>query len=203
MEEDIQHNESVTKTPIGIEERLEAAVDKASKRIKYAAAHDEEIIRALAIVNDFIKKKKRVCYGGTAMNAILPDSEKFYDPEMDLPDYDFYTPAAEKDVKDLVDMLNAAGFKDVYHKIGIHEGTQKVLVNFVPIADVSQIDPELFAVLYRRSIAKDGIHYTDDNILRMMMYLELSRPKGAVDRWPKVFERLQLIAKVLNTFLTN
>lgn len=195
MEEDIQHNESVTKTPIGIEERLEAAVDKASKRIKYAAAHDEEIIRALAIVNDFIKKKKRVCYGGTAMNAILPDSEKFYDPEMDLPDYDFYTPAAEKDVKDLVDMLNAAGFKDVYHKIGIHEGTQKVLVNFVPIADVSQIDPELFAVLYRRSIAKDGIHYTDDNILRMMMYLELSRPKGAVDRWPKVFERLQLINK--------
>ena len=195
MEEDIQHNESVTKTPAGLEERLEAAVDKASKRIKYEAAHDEEIIRALTIVNDFIKKKKRVCYGGTAMNAILPDSEKFYDPEMDLPDYDFYTPAAEKDVKDLVDMLNDAGFKDVYHKIGIHEGTQKVLVNFVPIADVSQIDPELFAVLYRRSIAKDGIHYTDDNILRMMMYLELSRPKGAVDRWPKVFERLQLINK--------
>lgn len=196
MEEDIeQHSDTVAKTPAGVEERLEAAVEKASERIKYEAAHDEEIIRALTIVNEFIKQKKRVCYGGTAMNAILPDSEKFYDPEMDLPDYDFYTPAAENDVVELVNMLNAAGFKDVYHKMGIHEGTRKVLVNFVPIADITQIDSHLFTVLYRRSIVRGGVHYTDDNILRMMMYLELSRPKGMVDRWPKVFERLQLINK--------
>jgi hypothetical protein len=47
--------------------------------------------------------------------------------------------------------------------------------------------------MYRRSIKQDGIHYTDPDVLRMMMYLELSRPRGMVDRWKKVFERLQLI----------
>jgi hypothetical protein len=47
--------------------------------------------------------------------------------------------------------------------------------------------------MYRRSIKQNGVHYTDPDVLRMMMYLELSRPKGDVDRWPKVFERLQLI----------
>lgn len=195
MEEDIQLHDTSIKNPVGVKERLELAIDKASKRLKYEAAHDEEIIRALKIVEDFIKRKKRVCYGGTAMNALLPPSEKFYDPELELPDYDFYTPDIESDVEDLVNELNTAGFKDVYQKIGIHDGTKKVLVNYIPIADVTLIDPELFAILYRRSAVRDGVHYTDENILRMMMYLELSRPKGMVDRWGKVFDRLQLINK--------
>lgn len=195
MEEDIQLHDTSIKNPTGVKERLELAIDKASKRLKYEAAHDEEIIRALKIVEDFIKRKKRVCYGGTAMNALLPPSEKFYDPELELPDYDFYTPDIESDVEDLVNELNTAGFKDVYQKIGIHDGTKKVLVNYIPIADVTLIDPELFAILYRRSAVRDGVHYTDENILRMMMYLELSRPKGMVDRWGKVFDRLQLINK--------
>lgn len=194
MEEDIRsYSTTPVKSSTKVEDRLEAAIEEASKRIKYDSAHDEEILRSMSIVADFIKKKKRVCYGGTAMNSILPQAKKFYNPELDLPDYDFYTPDVDGDVDELVALLNSEGFKDVYHKVGIHEGTKKILVNFVPVADISSIEPELFAVLLRRSILKDGMHYTDDVILRMMMYLELSRPKGMVERWPKVYERLQLI----------
>jgi len=194
MEEDIAvYKGTVSKNKEYIEKRLESAVEKASERIKYAEAHDEQLIHALAVVRDFIKRKKRVCYGGTAMNAILPPSKRFYDPDVDLPDYDFYTPDLDGDVKDLVAVLKKEGFKEVYSKIGIHDGTKKVLVNYAPIADISYIDPELFGVLFRRSILKDEMHYTDEHILRMMMYLELSRPKGEVDRWPKVFQRLELI----------
>ena len=187
--------ETLTKTPEGLTERLEHAIDKASKRLKYESAHDTEIIRAIGIVGEFLKRKKRVCYGGTAMNAILPEKAKFYNPKFDLPDYDFYTPNVDSDVEELVSDLNKGGFKDVYQKIGIHEGTKKVLVNFTPIADVTHIDYQLYSIMYRRSVVKDGIHHTDENILRMMMYLELSRPKGAIDRWAKVFERLSLINK--------
>ena len=119
MEEDIRlHRDTGTKTSARIEQRLEAAIEKASKRIKYDAAHDDEIIRALSVVEEFIKKKKRVCYGGTAMNALLPDSKKFYDLEYDLPDYDFYTPDPDGDVEDLVSILNKEGFKDVYQLDG-------------------------------------------------------------------------------------
>jgi hypothetical protein len=194
MEEDIRlYSATPVKTSTKVEDRLEEAIEQASKRIKYDSAHDEEILRSMAIVAEFIKQKKRVCYGGTAMNSLLPKSKKFYNPELDLPDYDFYTPDVEGDVEELVNMLNKEGFNDVYHKVGIHEGTKKILVNFVPVADISNIDSELFAVLLRRSILKDGMHYTDDIVLRMMMYLELSRPKGMVERWTKVYERLQLI----------
>jgi hypothetical protein len=196
MEEDIYTHRSEIKVPksaVKVEERLKEAIEAAEDRQAYESAHDEQLLHALGIVANFIKRKRRVCYGGTAMNAILPKSKQFYDPQHDLPDYDFYTPQLKEDVQDLVDDLKAAGFKDVYHRIGIHEGTEKILVNFVAVADITHIESDIFSILYRRSVKKDGIHYTDPDILRMMMYLELSRPRGQVDRWEKVYERLQLI----------
>lgn len=201
MEEDINQRLTSplarTKTMVKVEDRLEAVVNAAEERMKYESAHDEQLLGALDVVADFIQRKKRVCYGGTAMNELLPDSKKFYDPRVDLPDYDFYTPDVKADISDLVDDLKVAGYRDVYHKVGIHEGTYKILVNFVPVADVSAIDSELFTALLRRSVLKNGIHYTDPDVLRMMMFLELSRPKGMVSRWKKVFERLQLINQLL------
>jgi len=196
MEEDIQRRQVsplAEKTSDRINQKLQAAIDRANERINYESAHNEELLRALSIVQDFIKRKKRICYGGTAMNAILPENRRFYDPDTDLPDYDFYTPTADKDVDELVNDLKKEGFNEVYHKVGMHAGTKKILVNFVAVADISEISPELFAIMYRRSIADNGMHYTDPDVLRMMMYLEISRPRGEVDRWTKVFERLQLI----------
>jgi hypothetical protein len=196
MEEDIQRRQvspMARQTSEHVKEKLQEAIEKANNHINFESAHDDKLLLALSIVKDFIKKKKRVCYGGTAMNSILPENKRFYDPNTDLPDYDFYTPNAEEDVKELVEVLEKGGFKDVYHKVGMHEGTKKILVNFIAVADVSEISPELFAIIYRRSIVKEGIHYTDPDVLRMMMYLELSRPLGMPERWTKVFERLQLI----------
>ena len=135
MEEDILIKAKDDKKKL-IETRLDDAIEKASNRIKYEEAHDEELLHALSIVRDFIKKKKRVCYGGTAMNAILPVSKQFYDKNLDLPDYDFYTPDLDSYVKELVKLLEKEGFQDVYSKVGIHDGTKKVLVNYTPIADI-------------------------------------------------------------------
>jgi hypothetical protein len=195
MEEDIQLRQvsPVAASIEKVEERLEAAIEKATYRINYESAHNEELINALSIVENFIRRKKRVCYGGTAMNAILPEERRFYNSDTDLPDYDYYTPELDADVDELVADMKKAGFKEVYHKVGMHEGTKKILVNFVPVADITAISPELFAIMYRRSVVRDGVHYTDPDMLRMMMYLEISRPFGMPERWKKVFERLQLI----------
>jgi hypothetical protein len=100
----------------------------ASERMKYDSAHDPELLKALRVVENFLKAKKRVCYGGTAMNAILPPSKQFYNPVLDLPDYDFFTPEMDDDIEDLVALLRKSGFKEIYHKVGIHEGTKKILV---------------------------------------------------------------------------
>ena len=46
----------------------------------------------LNVVQKFMKKHKRICYGGTASNSILPKDKQFYDYDIDIPDYDFFSP---------------------------------------------------------------------------------------------------------------
>jgi len=179
-----------------IQKQLDALkdyADAAEELQGYESAHNPEILYALDIIEQFLRRKGRVCYGGTAINALLPKSLKFYDKDKTLPDYDFYTPDLEGDIHDLLSMLVKAGFKEVNQRVGIHEGTKKILVNYMPIADISSIDPKLYKIIYERSVVKEGIHYCDADFLRMLMYLEISRPKGQASRYEKVFERLVLL----------
>jgi hypothetical protein len=74
----------------------------------------------------------------------------------------------------------------------MHEGTIKMYVNYIPVADITAIDPKIYRFLSKRETRIDGISYIDPNSLRMLMYLELSRPRGEVGRWEKVYERLVL-----------
>lgn len=172
---------------------LEMSVKEAKKRIDMTAASDESIVKAIRVVERFLRRKRRVCYGGQAINAQLPRGRQFYDEKTTLPDYDFFSPSVREDVEELIRDLEAEGFKDVSKKVGMHEGTMKVLVNFVPVADCSEMHPELFATTQRRARAVNGIYYCDPQFLLMLMYLELSRPRGEVDRWKKVYERLTLL----------
>jgi hypothetical protein len=171
---------------------IKQASELAQAKIDYASAHDDNIIRAIDVVEDFLRKKHRLCYGGQAINAHLPAKYKFYDPEFSIPDYDFFTPAQATDIQVLVKDLKKAGFTEISVREGMHEGTIKVYVDYIPVADMTSIDPKLYRILSKREYRTDGISYLDANALRMLMYLELSRPRGEVGRWAKVFERLSL-----------
>jgi hypothetical protein len=174
-------------------ELLKQVINQAEKRVNFAVANDENVIKAIACVERFLRKKKRVCYGGQAINSLLPKARRFYDLKYTVPDYDFFSPSMEADVEELIKDLEAAGFDDISKKLSVHEGTTKIYVNFVPVADISDMSAEMFAIIQKRAKAVDGILYCDPDFLRMMMYLELSRPRGEVDRWTKVFERLTLL----------
>lgn len=118
---------------------------------------------------------------------------QFYDERYSVPDYDFFSPTFEEDTDELIEELKNAGFSDVNKKLSVHDGTSKILMNFIPVADCSSFHPTLFKVLQKRAVSVNGILYADPDFLRMNMYVELSRPRGEVDRWRKVFERLTLL----------
>ena len=61
-------------------ELIKKASEEAQHKIDYFTAHDIEILHAISIVEDFLKKKHRICYGGQAINAHLPVKYKFYNP---------------------------------------------------------------------------------------------------------------------------
>jgi hypothetical protein len=134
-----------------------------------------------------------MCYGGTAINNILPKNKQFYDPEVDIPDYDFFSTNPQKLCIKLSKQLKKAGLENVEAKPGMHLGTFKVFCEFIGVADISAMNPEIFEKLWKEAIVKDSIHYVPPDFLRMNVYLELSRPMGDVSRWKKVYGRLQLM----------
>jgi hypothetical protein len=172
---------------------LRTAVDEAEQQQGAKSANSEEIKKMILIVESFIRRKKLICYGGTAINNILPKQSQFYDKDIEIPDYDFFSANALADTKELCDIFAKEGFEETEGKSGQHHGTYKVFVNFIPIADITLIPKELFESLAEEAIRVAGILYAPANYLRMSMYLELSRPNGDISRWEKVLKRMSLL----------
>ena len=174
---------------------LRSAVDKAEENIAKRVVSSPEIKSIIEIVENFIKKKNLICYGGTAINNILPKEDQFYNKELEIPDYDFFSVNALNDAKELADMYYKSNFTEVEAKSGQHYRTYKVFVNYIPIADITYIPKEIFYSIKRESIRVAGILYAPPNYLRMGMFLELSRPAGDTSRWEKVLKRITLLNK--------
>lgn len=172
---------------------LRHAIDVNESQIGEELINSESIQQIITILEDFLIKQKLLCYGGTAINNILPKDVQFYKRDIELPDYDFFSPNALTHAKELCDIYYQHGFHEVEAKSGVHLGTYKVYVNFMPIADITYINPLLFNNLFEESINIAGIRYAPPNFLRMCMYLELSRPKGDISRWEKVLKRLNIL----------
>ena len=174
---------------------LRHAIDENDKIKHEKEANSPTVIEMISILEEFLRKKKCICYGGTAINNILPKEAQFYNRDIEVPDYDFYSKNALDDAKELADIYFKKGYTDVEAKSGMHYGTFKVFVNFIPIADITQLHKSIFDSIRKESIAIDGIVYAPPNFLRMSMYLELSRPNGDTTRWEKVLKRLTLLNK--------
>ena len=176
-------------------EILRDAVDKATKQMGEKVAQSNDVKDIIAILEDFLRKKETLCYGGTAVNNILPEQDRFYNRDIEIPDYDFFTPHAIEYARELAKIYFDRGYTEVEAKSGVHEGTYKVFVNFMPIADITYLEPTLFANLSKKAIKINAVSYCPPNYLRMAMYQELSRPMGDVTRWEKVLKRIILLNK--------
>lgn len=172
---------------------LRSAVDTIENTEGSRLVHNPEVQKMISMVEDFIRDKELICYGGTAINNLLPEHDQFYNKNIDLPDYDFFSTKPLEHAKELANIFHAAGYEEIEAKSGMHPGTFKVYVNFIPIADITYLVKEIYDAIKKEAIQVDGILYTPPDYLRMSMYLELSRPKGDVSRWEKVLKRLTLL----------
>lgn len=174
-------------------------IERIAKKLEMAnnkkAAADPIVQVSLAIVEEFLKTNEVMCYGGTAINNLLPPRDRFYNPTYDVPDYDFFSKEPQEHAMKLADRLAKAGIKNIEVRPGQHLGTFKVFSDFEGVADITHLDAPIFDRLWKENITRDGIHYVTPNFLRMSVYLELSRPQGDVSRWTKVYERLLLLNK--------
>lgn len=154
-----------------------------------------ETIKIIRILETFLKKKGLMCYGGIALNNILPKSSQFYE-DHEMPDYDVYSNNPVDDIKDITDMYYEEGYDNCYASSNpIHLGSYKLFVNYMAVLDVTHVPDALYKSLYIDRITVDGICYTPVNFLRRSIYNELSNPEGDVARFEKVYSRLLLVNK--------
>jgi hypothetical protein len=176
-------------------EDLEKIIDHLTLENDKKAAANPVTKQSLSIVHQFLKDHPVMCYGGTAINNLLPEEDRFYDPETTVPDYDFYSRTPQEHAMLLANQLSDAGIASVEVKPGMHLGTFKVFADYEGVADITHLDADIFDRLWDENVVVGGIHYVTPNFLRMSMYLELSRPQGDVSRWKKVYQRLLLLNK--------
>ena len=172
---------------------LRDAVKISEAHVKRKMVNAPNVSKIIELLENFLVNNKLICYGGTAINNILPKKDQFYNRRLEIPDYDFYSSNALEDAIKLSDIYYEYGYDNVEAKAGVHYGTFKVYVNFIPIADITYLQKDVFLSIQRESIKIKGILYAPPNFLRMNMYLELSRPEGEVSRWEKVLTRLSLL----------
>jgi hypothetical protein len=89
------------------------AVDKAEEKIGKRIVNSEEVQKIIDIVEEFLKLNNLICYGGTTINNILPEEDQFYNKDIEIPDYDFFSQNALEDTKKLADIYYKKGFTDV------------------------------------------------------------------------------------------
>ena len=99
-------------------EILRDAVDIAEKKSNQKVVSSPEVKKIISIVENFLRQKKLICYGGTAINNILPVADQFYDKSLEIPDYDFFSMNALNDAKELSDIYFKEGYSDVEAKAG-------------------------------------------------------------------------------------
>jgi hypothetical protein len=152
----------------------------------------DEIRNYISILEDFMRSHPVICYGGTAINNILPKHAQFYD-EDDIADYDMYSSTPLEHAKELADLFLRMGVKEPTASAGVHVGTFKVYVNFIAIADITFLPQYTFDILCKEAITMDGIQYASPDFLRMNMLYELSHTLNTPDRLEKVFLRFKLL----------
>jgi hypothetical protein len=175
-------------------ESIKAIADKQGEMFAARDAASPAIKIGTKIVEELLRSTRTLCYGGTAINNLLPQEDRFYSPT-DTPDYDFFSETPQEHGVELADKISKAGIENVELKPGVHMGTYKLFAEYHGIADLTFISPKVFEYLWSEKITRHGIHYVHPNFLRMSMYVELSRPEGDVSRWEKVYTRLTLLNK--------
>jgi hypothetical protein len=174
---------------------LQKAIDTYEVLQGERLVNSEENIKILSILTKFLRKKGLMCYGGIALNNILPKKDQFYS-EHELPDYDVFSSNPVKDIKEIADIYYANGYDNCYASSNpIHLGSYKLFVNYMGVLDVTAVPPKLYKELYADRVTIDGINYTPVDFLRRSIYNELSNPEGDVSRFEKVFTRIEAVNK--------
>jgi hypothetical protein len=152
--------------------------------------------KIMGTINDFIRRKGRKVYGGTAINEALkvknPD-DAIYD-EYTFSDVEFYSTTPVVDLVELANELYAKGYKFVVGQEAVHEETYTIFVNFQIYCDITYVPVRIYNGI--KTLIIDGINYCDPHFILIDQLRIINQPLTAAEqRWEKTFKRMYKLLK--------
>jgi len=187
-------------------------IDKNINKIKDEAIYEykkqneptlDESSQVCKVIIDFIKRKKRVVYGGYAQNLLIINKNKkdgfykeingaFYNWP-DLADIEFYTPYPIDDLIELTEELYSHKFNNIESIEGMHNGTYKIYVNFLNYCDISYIPTHIYNTM--PIITAHDIKCTHPHMMMVDAFRIFTDPLTSFWRLDKTILRFQKIFK--------
>jgi hypothetical protein len=167
-------------------------------------ANLELLLRVLGVVQEFIRAKSLIIYGGKSIDFALraAGGTPIYEDDV-LPDYDFYSPDHANHAYELADILHKE-FPAIVFKVkrALHVQTVRIWINIhsQPIADLSYLPPALFEKV--PTLTRDGVRFVHPFWQYMDMHLSLSAPfagfpyENVFCRWEKDLKRFALLREL-------
>lgn len=185
------------------EKDISAVTDNISELMEKARKKEIQIIeptldefkKVKNIILDYIKKEKRIIYGGFAWNSLIKNVEPndaFY-KDTDFSDVEFYSNKPIDDIVNLCNILYDAGFKYVQGKNAQHADTYKLFVNFTNYCDISYMPSNLFYSVMAENI--HGLKLIHPKFIMIDILRQYNDPMTSYWRLDKNVKRGKLIMK--------
>ena len=179
-----------------VNENVKNIIDKARKKeITLIEPTIDEFNKVKEIILNFIKKNKRIIYGGYAWNELIKiksPEDSFYS-DIDYTDIEFYSYEPIKDMKKICDEIYDKGYKPIQGKSAQHEDTYTIFVNFQAYCDITYMPKNIFNNVLVETI-KD-LRFIHPKFIMVDILRQFNDPITSYWRLDKAIKRGKLIIK--------
>ena len=179
-----------------VNDNVDNIIEKARNReIQIIEPTLSEFKKVRSVVLDFIKKEKKIIYGGFAWNTLIKKvtpSDAFYSDNA-YTDIEFYSNKPIEDVKKLCDILQDKGFKFIQGKSAQHEDTYTIFVNFTAYCDISYMPSNVYYSVMTENV--DGLRLIHPKFIMVDILRQFNDPLTSFWRLDKNIKRGKLIIK--------
>lgn len=177
-----------------IKENVDNIIEQARQReIQLVEPFFDEFDTVRSIILDFIKKEKRIIYGGFAWNSLIKTKkpEDCFYKLTDYTDVEFYSNKPIEDMKKLCDLIYKQGYKFIQGKSAQHEDTYTIFVNFQGYCDISYMPSNIFYSCMTENI--DGFRLIHPKFIMVDILRQFTDPISSFRRLDKNIKRGKLI----------
>lgn len=185
-EKDIEHITSE------IDNIVDRAIQKKNQLIEPTLSEYKSV---KSVIMDFIKKEKRIIYGGHALNELIKKKspqDTFY-KDSNYVDVEFYSNKPIEDLVKLSNILYGKNFKFVRGQSAQHEDTYTLFVNFEGYCDITYMPSNLFHAVMTDTI--DGFKLIHPKFIMVDVLRQYNDPIISYWRLDKQIKRHKLLIK--------